>query len=639
MKSKYIHLSKFGYFYTYCFQSTNNGKIKREISKLKELIDLTNNLDAKDNFIYNKKLARKEKRIEKILKKIAEKEPMFLLNFIDEYSNEYINTTKETDPKIVARHIAQSFFDAYYIRQYRKNNIVMLKNNYQEKENDIVINLTDHEKKALELKDNYEAQFERFLLELKKCKYSKINRQLNIIDKVVQLKVKKGETKEDYKKRVDKVIRYVSHHIDIIFIKGKNYPFRKQFIKVLSKIIYVYNIKLTKLSDLKKHLKQELKKELLDKYDNNQIEIKKENNYGYEIPNNTSAEMIIEVNEELEKEKYKLIEKSKKGEKIKFDRPFASNIQSKKIDIINSYFDKRFDFNLTLQDEDEDFSKKVIELCELSDEITDDLFKKVLFDAHDSYNLTIIQAYEKNEALRTLYSLYSPIEKLDKYEKTRIKFEKVFNLLPATKQNTIKELIKKEKQKKHILTIVLVPTEEIILNNLVIREMKFIESHAVEEFKHKALYNGKYLNYDLEVVARDIPVDELPNLYQKIKRTITYTNFVDEIKPGEDREKKYKEARIIQRKTIAVAQEMIAKTIINKNCDHEFDITYDSYQNMLNQIYKEILHEERILHFYDECYDENEILENNYREKKKVWDEHSMFVKALYSIISKKVDK
>ena len=151
--------------------------------------------------------------------------------------------------------------------------------------------------------------------------------------------------------------------------------------------------------------------------------------------------------------------------------------------------------------------------------------------------------------------------------------------------------------------------------------------------------NGKYLNYDLEIVARDINVDSLPNLYQKLKRNITYTNFVEEIKPGEDRERKYKEARITQRKTLAVAQEMIAKSILNKSYERKYDISYDNYQTILNNIYENILHEERLNTTYDEVYDEAEVIERNYQEKKRIWDEHSIFVKALYLVVSKKGNK
>ena len=167
------------------------------------------------------------------------------------------------------------------------------------------------------------------------------------------------------------------------------------------------------------------------------------------------------------------------------------------------------------------------------------------------------------------------------------------------------------------------------------KEIKFIESHAVEEFRHKALNNGKYLNYDLEIVARDILADDLPNIYNKLKRNIMYTNFVDEINLGDDREKKYREARIVQNKTLAVLQEMIAKTILNKkyNQDDYDSISYDSYQDILDDVYTNILKEERLIK-YDDYYDEYELLERNYQEIKKKWDEKSSFIRALYYIVS-----
>lgn len=637
MKSKCIHLSKFGYFYTYCLVN-NDKKIKREISKLKEIVELTNNLDARNNTIYNKKLSRKEERIDSILKQIARKNPEFLIEFVKEYSNEVETSKPENDPKIIARNLSQSFYDMYQIKVSRKSNIVTKKNNYKSKENDIVINLTDKEKRKLDEKDKNNKEFTTFLSELKKCKYDRINRQLNTLNKIINIEIKKDESKEEYEQRINRLLRCAFNNIDMIFKKGMNYPFRKAFIKVLSITIYLYDIKLRKLSDLNKYLKESLRIELLNKY-NSEEDSNKEFNYGYEIPSDTSTEMLIKVNEELEKEKYNLIERHKRGEKIKFDRPFLNNIQSKKVDMINAYFNKRFDYDLATESSEEEFVNVILDLCELSDEITDDLFKKVLFDAHDSSNLAIIQSYEKNEALRTLYNLYSPNEKLDKYDKAKTRFEHIFKTLNTSKRDTIYKMVYEEKQKKHIPISELIPSRETIMNNLVIRETKFIESHAVEEFKYKAINHGKYLNYDLEIVARDIEVDDLPNIYQKLKRNITYTNFVEEIKPGEDRERKYKEARIIQRKTLAVAQEMIAKTILNKSYDREYDISYDNYQTILNNIYENVLHEERLLHTYDEVYDEGEVLERNYQEKKKSWDEHSIFVKALYLVVAKKGNK
>lgn len=631
-----IHVSKFGYFYTYCFTGEHNNGIKREISKIKEIVALTNELDARNNCIFNQKLSRKEKRIETLLIKIANKNPSFLLDFEKNYCDEEKNVKSESDPYIIARNIAQSFFDAYQVKKYKKSNIVSKRNNYNAKENYIVLTISELEKKKLDKSNKSDEVFATFLSELKKCKYHNISRQINTLNKILQIELKEKGTKEAYEERIDIISRYAYHNLDMVFKKGRDYPFRNKFIKILSKMIYIYGIKERKLSELNKFLKKALYKELINKYNSDNSEHKKEFNYGYEIPSDTSTDMLIKVNEDLSIEKNKLLDKLKKGEPVKFDRPFSNNIQTKKVDMINSFFDKRFECDLIYESTEDDFVSVVIDLCELADEITDDLFKKVLFDAHDSSNLSTIQSYEKNEALRTLYELYSPNEKLEKYERTKNKFENVFKTLTNSKRDNIYKKVYEEKQQKHMTINELIPSKQTILNNLVIRETKFIDSHAVEEFKHKALNYGKYLNYDLEIVARDIDIDELPSIYQKLKRNITYTNFVEEIKPGEDREKKYKEARIIQKKTLAVAQEMIAKTILNKTYDREYDMSYDSYQNILNSIYENILHEERLLHSYDDYYNEYEVNEKEYQDKKKIWDENSSFIKALYLIISKR---
>lgn len=636
MNDSGIHISKFGYFYSYCLNNEHDKKIKREISKLKEIVYLTNNLGAVNNNIYNKKVARKEERVEAILKKIALKYPEFLLNFNQEYNYENQITKKETDARIIARHIAQSFYDIYQVKRKKKNNIVTRKNNYHIKENDIVVSLSDEEKAKIDSKSHTNDEFTKFLSELKKCKYNNIIRQITILDNILHTEFKQNISKEDFDKLVKVMSRYANNNIDMLFKKGSNYPFRKEFVKVLSKLIYIYKLDERTLTDLNKHLKEAFKKELLNKYNNYKNTKKKKKDYGYEISSDTSTNMLIKINGDLLEEKKKLVDKYNKGEKIKFDRPYSNSIQTKKVDIINSYFDERFEVDLTHDSSEEEFVKFIMNLCAVADDIVDDMFKEVLFEAHDSSSLAQIQSYEKNEALRTLYSLYPSKDRLEKYEKTKRKFEQIFQRLTNTKRDNIYKKVYEEKQKKHVPINELLPTKESIIEDLVIRETKFIDSHAVEEFKYKAINYGKYLNYDLEIVARDIDVNDLPNIYQKLKRNITYTNFVEEIKPGEDREKKYKEARIVQRKTLAVAQEMIAKTILNKSYSREYDMSYDSYQSILNNIYKNILHEEKLCNSYDEYSDEEETLERAYIEKKKEWDERSSFVKALYLVISNK---
>ena len=81
------------------------------------------------------------------------------------------------------------------------------------------------------------------------------------------------------------------------------------------------------------------------------------------------------------------------------------------------------------------------------------------------------------------------------------------------------------------------------------------------------------------------------------------------------------------------------QAILNKSYERKYDISYDNYQSILNNIYENILHEERLNTTYDEVFDEAELIERNYQEKKKIWDEHSIFVKALYLVVSKKGNK
>ena len=167
MKNRYIHTSKFGYFYAYCLKSRHK-KIKREISKIIDLVEQTNDIEARNNVVYNKKLSRKELRLENILKKIAIKDSKYLIDFITKYSEEVENIKQESDPQLIARNISQSFYDIYEIKPKRKNNVVLEKNNFKIKETDIIINLTDKDKDQLDDKKHSDKPFSTFLSEIKK---------------------------------------------------------------------------------------------------------------------------------------------------------------------------------------------------------------------------------------------------------------------------------------------------------------------------------------------------------------------------------------------------------------------------------------------------------------------------------------
>lgn len=634
MKSITIHTSEFGSFYAYCESASDSyPNISNEIQTFFKIVLKTNNLSAPNNKSYNSKLLRKHKKMEELLLRVARQEKNFLLEFQNDYCKDHETFQEERDVNIIARNIAQSFYDSYEVQEVFKNNIVMTKMASNKIEKEIVLLFSDEEKSHLRNRRKKENEASWFINELKKNKNHYFTHQVKELSKLLETEVKKDETKTKYEERINFLLEIAYHNIDSIFRKGSSYPLRSYLLSVLKKMVYLYDLDERTFSDIQKHLKNVLCDDLLERYRKNKDT--QQHNFGYKIPSDTSTAKLVEVNSELIKEKKELTKRHECGEKISFDRPFMNTLQSKKVDIINSFFDSIYDCDLTVNSSDEKFVKKIMALCDKSDEIVERIFKKVLFDAQDSSNLSVLQPYEKNEALRTIYYLYPPEEELEKYLKIKKSIERLLKRLNVAKRELIIKEVNALKDKENIATTELLPSYETIKASLVNREIKFIESHAVEEFRHKALNNGKYLNYDLEIVARDILADDLPNIYNKLKRNIMYTNFVDEINLGDDREKKYREARIVQNKTLAVLQEMIAKTILNKkyNQDDYDSISYDSYQDILDDVYTNILKEERLIK-YDDYYDEYELLERNFQEIKKKWDEKSSFIRALYFIVS-----
>jgi hypothetical protein len=260
------------------------------------------------------------------------------------------------------------------------------------------------------------------------------------------------------------------------------------------------------------------------------------------------------------------------------------------------------------------------------------MFKELLFVAHNSSN--VINKSDNYESMYTIFNVYSSKNRIEKYKKTYHSFMDIFNNLEESTRKEIVEKANFAKMKKNIVSEKLIPDYQTIIDKLIDKEIKFLDSHAVEEFKYRAMNRGKYYQYDLEVIAKNISVDDLSEIYKKLKRNIIYTNFVDEEKVITNKEEAYRDARTIQNKTLAVLQEMIAKSILNKTYKRNENVSYDGYQALLNSIYNNILHEKRLLVSFEDVGAPSEY-ETDFLDKKKEWDEQSTFVEVLYNVVSK----
>lgn len=593
-------VSDFEYFYSSCVltKKTTNPKTRKYLDRIKYTIASTNKIDANTNEIYNEKVKRKENKIYKILTKINKSDKEFLLNFNKEYSYENNIKILEDDSNIIARNLAKSFYDEYVITNNKSIYVKVYLNN----------------KEKIKIEDRYDGEdlSVYFLKELEKN-----NKFKKYVDRINKLGKSKNSTKLDR----------INHEIDKIFDRGSSYPDRNYFINVIQKIITLFDLKERELKDIKKVIQNSFK-------DSSVVSKNKKNkkNYGYVIPKTNSIDEIIEINDLLSEEYDNLVRKEKSGKEILFDIPYSNNLQKEKVEIINSYFDPRFKFELNHDSTDIDFMNEIINISELADDIASHMFKETLFEAHNSSD--VLNHSNNYENLHTLYYLYSSKDRIKKYEKLYKKFMNAYDNLLESRKEAINKLSRSEKEKRFLFDDEIIPNVDYIMNSLSNSEGKFLDAHAVEECKYKAINKGKYLNYDLEIIAKDMKIDDLAFIYNKLKRNVIYTSFIDDLKVTDNREEKYKEARFIQNETLEVLQESIAKTIINKTYKRTDEISYDEYQSMLNSIYVNILHEKRLSYTRDNIISDSEY-ENDYQEVKKEWDEQSEFVKALYLIVSK----
>ena len=581
-----MNIPEFEYFYNYFMpgKRTVSKRVSLYFEEILKLVSSTNSIKAINNEAYYQKLKRKADKLEFILNKIIVIDPDFLSSF----SMDYYHEKKDN----IITILKESFYNTFKI--------------------DGLLPVLLSSKEKIELTNRYKNLdiIDLFILD-----FSGINYFSRYIDDIKPLKSRELTNEEK---------ELIESDINKLFFKASRYPYRHYLASFVRKSIYLYDIDSNIINDVSAYLK--------DKINSYKLNKKKMKSFGFVIPKADSIDEIIKINELLEEEFEKLNKEYFSGKTIKFDIPRNNSLQSKKVNIINSYFDENYKFKLDSTSSIDDYVKEIVVLNELAYDIADFMFKELLFVAHNSAN--VINKSENYESMYTIYNLYSSKNRLEKYKNTYHNFMDLFNGLDEKARKEIIEKASLAKIKKNLSNDKLIPDYQTIVDKLIDKEIKFLDSHAVEEFKYRAMNHGKYYKYDLEIIAKNISVDDLAEVYKKLKRNIIYTNFVDEIGTNDNKEEVYREARIAQNKTLAVLQEMIAKSILNKTYTRSENVSYDGYQILLNSIYNNILHEKRLLVSYEEEGQLSEY-ENEYLDKKKEWDEQSTFVSALYYVVSK----
>lgn len=291
------------------------------------------------------------------------------------------------------------------------------------------------------------------------------------------------------------------------------------------------------------------------------------------VANDMSYETFLEFTKELEKEKLQFDSDFQKGKKIYCSFKNNSYCASFRKKMICDYYDIRLYFDVDINSSLDDVAIKAISLYRLAHDLEIRVFAKVLFDASHSLELKRNNDV-RNAILKKIYELYDPTLLFESYEKLRKQYLDLVKEKGEEFSRNLTIIVNELKNKEGFKGEI--PTLEDIKNNLVKKKKDFILENCFENILSRD-FEGYYdtRDYDLKIIAVDIPIDEMTNLYFLLKKSIR-ENCV------EDEREKFSEALL----------SFIANDILTK-----LDIKYDkldkiAYEAALNDVAHEYLLEE-----------------------------------------------
>lgn len=276
------------------------------------------------------------------------------------------------------------------------------------------------------------------------------------------------------------------------------------------------------------------------------------------VVNEITFEHYKESCDQLNEEKNNLLKDFENNRYVPFIQDGKSYLLNFKNVLANSFFDKRFKSKLVLDDDVDAYVDRAIELYALADELDDEIFEKVMFDA--SHSPVLKRGNDVHTALIThIYELYNPLYLLGIYEETKKEFDELLNKKSIEfKREFDLELIRKKDEYDYHGPI---PSKESIRLKIVERRKKFILDNCITElFSRDILGNYDTRNYDLSIIAKDISVEDMVNLYYLMKNKIEDFNFESMNFINRGLVDKGYDKNI----TLKAAQEFAVKAIFNK---------------------------------------------------------------------------
>ena len=507
MRKEKNNFSVFKLFYNEIIYKDNSSisyhNVEHNIQEIKRIVITMRNTPKNNYDFYNIKLNRAKKRIKYHLGKITEYNndiyKYFYLLYKTKCNSDLAN--EEDMPNI----LANSFYEDYKILKdgsYETNNVIPRLSSLEKKQiRDDTKNISGftYLVKLLESSDN------KFLY----------NVFLKKISFIFNIKPLYEESYDDYIARTDKVINLYTHLFKRLERKAKysdDYELIKEHMNVACRLKFE-----DWTSDIKNLLATHFNKVYEDS--KNDLALKEIFNHSNDI----TYQRYCELSNILELEKENLMANFESNNFVKINTNDQSYTIRFKENLINNYFDYRYRNNIDSKSSVEMYVKRALELYELSFDLANEIFERLMFDS--SHSPSLMRNNDVNSALLTkIYDLYNPIYLMGIYQTAKNDFDNLLN-------KHDKEFI--ERFNKELNTSKMeynyhgpIPNMENIKNNVLNRRKEFIIEHCITDLKSIDIFrNYDTRNYDLNIMAEGLTNGELVNLYADIKDKINNFDF------------------------------------------------------------------------------------------------------------------
>lgn len=180
--------------------------------------------------------------------------------------------------------------------------------------------------------------------------------------------------------------------------------------------------------------------------------------------------------------------------------------------IINRFYDKNYDLELTKFNMD---FFGVNALFELAEDLAVDMYESTILNAK-------IDSSVYNQKLHHAYAMYSLTARMEKFNKFRKRFDAELNKLDPVKKERVLAIIAEKVKSTGII-----PTQEGIIKNVGTRERQFLMDNAKNELSARN-HDPLQEKYDLKTVATHIPLDQIPKIYEAIVKQIQESFYYNE---------------------------------------------------------------------------------------------------------------